>query len=168
MPGDLEIQRQLGQPRGLHYPVQPARVEAVLTGIDIFESRLLAQRLQRHDRGIRAPQGGMRARCDDQRQTEFARTVNREPDEIVTVLVDTGLALSEGLLQTVGDDDDLVVLAQLPPDLFRIVRGQHAAFRHVEESGMRHFPEVQAVLGVSQPDRYRDGVVFGEETGQLD
>jgi hypothetical protein len=98
LPGDLEIQRQLGQARGLYYPVQPACVGAVLAWIDIFEGRLFAQRLQLHDRGIRAPQGIMRAGCDDQRQAELARTANREPDEVVTILMSTGSALGEGLL----------------------------------------------------------------------
>ena len=110
----------------------------------------------------------MRARCDDQRQAEFARPVNREPDEVVTILLDTGSALGEGLLQAVSDDDDLVVLAQLSPDFLGIVGRQHAAFRHGQEPGMSHVPEVQAFLGISQPDRHRDGVVFGEEAGQPD
>jgi hypothetical protein len=96
------------------------------------------------------------------------RTVNCEPDEVVTVLVNTGAALGEGFLQAVSDDDDLVVLAQLSPDFLGIVRGKHAAFRHGEESGMSHFPEVQAVRGIAQADRHRDGAVFGKETGQLD
>jgi hypothetical protein len=33
---------------------------------------------------------------------------------------------------------------------------------------MSHFPEVQAVRGIAQADRHRDGAVFGEESGQLD
>ena len=94
--------------------------------------------------------------------------MNREPDEVVPVLVDTGTALREGLLQAVSDDDDLVVLAQLSPDFLGIVRGKHAGFRHREESGMSHFTEVQAFRGISQPDRHWDGMAFGEEPGQPD
>src|SRR4029077_19660722 len=100
----------------------------------------------------------MRAGRDNQRQVELARAMNGEPDEVVTVLANTGTALSEGLLQAVSDDDNLVVLAQLSPDFLGIVRGQHAAFRHGQESGMSHFPEVQVVPGISQADRHWDGM----------
>src|SRR5689334_9502276 len=101
----------------------------------------------------------MRSRCDDQGQAELARAADREPDEVVTILMSTGSALGEGLLQAVGDDDDLVVLAQLSPDPLGVVRREHAAFRHGEESSMSHFPEVQVVRGIAQADRYRDGAM---------
>ncbi len=61
LPGDLEIQRQLCQPGGLHDPVQPTQVLALLALIDIFEGRFLAQRLQLHDGGIGAPERLVRA-----------------------------------------------------------------------------------------------------------
>lgn len=33
---------------------------------------------------------------------------------------------------------------------------------------MSHFSEVQALGGITQPERHRDGVAFGEEPGQPD
>src|SRR6266571_8084816 len=91
--------------------------------------------------------------------------MNGQPNEIVTVLV--RVTLRQGLLQAIGDDDNLVVFAQLPPDLLRLAGGQQSFLGHSEEALIRQVAEVQVLAGVSKPDRHRDSAAFGEESGQL-
>ena len=57
----------------------------------------------------------------------------------------------------------------MPPDLSSLVVGQGSSQRAVrvrDELPAGELAEVQAVLGVSQPDRNRDGLSLGEELGQ--
>src|SRR5260370_456147 len=91
--------------------------------------------------------------------------MNGEPDEIVAVLV--RVTLGQGLLQAIGDDDDLVVFAQLPPYLLGVASRLHPFLGHGEETLIGQLSEVQMLPGVSQPDWHRDGAAFGEELRQL-
>ncbi len=103
---------------------------------------------------------------DDEGQLLFIGLADRQPEEVIALL--TGIPLDKRLLEAISQDDDLVVLAELAPNLLTLSIGQqgHVGVRDEPPSG--EVTEVEAGLGVTQPHRHGNGAALGEECGQPD
>ena len=151
---DLEVQRRLDDVGGLDDPGQPALVLARAVAADVGEGRLEAERLQVEDRRVGRAERIVRARGDDERQVVLVRAPDGLADDVVPLRL--GARPDEGLLQPVGEHDDLAVLAQPPPDGLALGGGDQAGVDLVEEPGAGHGLEVQLRRRVPQFDRNGD------------
>jgi len=125
---ELEIQRRLGDVRGLDHPVEPVLVLRRGAGLDVLERGLLTERLQLDHRRVESHECVVRPRGDDQRQMLPLGRAEGDADLIVAL----GAALRIGvparllpvtrqrLLERVGEHDDLVGVAQFAPGALRL------------------------------------------------
>ncbi len=163
---DLEVQRRLDDVGGLDDPGQPALVLAGAVAADVGEGGLEAERLQVEDRRVGRAERIVRARGDDERQVVLVRAPDGLADDVVPLRL--GARPDDGLLQPVGEHDDLAVLAQAPPDGLALGGGDQAGVDLAEEPGAGHGLKVQLGRRVPQFDGNGDRPLLGQVFGQPD
>ena len=161
---DLHVERRLDDLGALHdAPDAIGRlVLAVCAVDDVVARHLLGQRLQTQHGGIQIRQGVVRPRGHDQREVQPAGFVDRHADGGVARRV-----VLHRLLETVRQDDDLSLAAELEPDLVRLGR-RHPALGDAPEALARQLVEVDVALRRPQADRDGDRTTLRQQPRELD